>query len=200
MLNIKHIFQQHLDVVEASKGLVPLLETIAEKICSRVLRGSTVFWCGNGGSAADAQHLASELIGRFNRERRPISSIALTTDTSALTSIGNDYSFKMIFARQIEGLCRPGDVVVIISTSGNSANVLEAAIAAKKKGAYIVAFTGHRGGKLVELVDDCLIVPSDCTARIQELHILFGHILCEWIEQAVAANEKIEHIQATQDT
>src|ERR1700730_18309786 len=118
MLNIKQIFQQHLDVVEAAKSLMPLLESIAEKISSKVLRGSTVFWCGNGGSAADAQHLASELVGRFNRERRPISSIALTTDSSALTSIGNDYSFKMVFSRQIEGLCRPLDVVVIISTSG----------------------------------------------------------------------------------
>jgi D-sedoheptulose 7-phosphate isomerase len=193
MLNIKWIFQKHIEAVEAAQALIPQLETIAEKLTSYVLKGATIFWCGNGGSAADAQHLCAELVGRFYKERRSIASIALTTDTSVLTSISNDASFDTIFSRQLEGLCRPSDVLIAISTSGNSPNVLNAASTAKAKGAYVIGLTGHKGGKLVNLVDDCIVAPSDNTPRIQELHTLFGHTLCEWIEQTVAAHEKIQH-------
>jgi D-sedoheptulose 7-phosphate isomerase len=185
MLNIDNIFEQHLEVLQATKNLIPTLKRISENVSERVLNGATVFWCGNGGSAADAQHCAAELIGRFYKERRAIASIALNTDTSVLTALGNDYSFDCVFSRQLEGLCRQNDVVICISTSGNSSNILKAAKVAKQKGAYVVGFIGHQGGQLAQLVDDCLIVPSDCTPRIQEMHSLMGHTLCEWIERAV---------------
>jgi D-sedoheptulose 7-phosphate isomerase len=138
---------------------------------------------GNGGSAADSQHLAAELVGRFARERRGLASMALTTDTSILTALANDYCFDHVFSRQIEALCFPQDMVVAISTSGNSKNVLLGVSAAKKIGACTVGLSGE-SGKLAEMVDMCISVPTHTTARIQEAHILVGHILCDSVERA----------------
>ena len=148
-----------------------------------LLDGGKVMFCGNGGSAADSQHLAAELIGRFIKDRRPISAIALSTDTSVLTCVGNDYSFDEVFARQVQGLGRRGDVLVAISTSGNSRNVIRAAEEAKAIGVSVIGLLGHNGGILKELCDLAIIVPSQVTARIQESHILIGHTLCGLIEQ-----------------
>lgn len=148
-----------------------------------LLDGGKVMFCGNGGSAADSQHLAAELMGRFIKDRRPISAIALSTDTSVLTCVGNDYSFDEVFARQVQGLGRKGDVLVAISTSGNSRNVIRAAEEAKAIGVSVIGLLGHNGGILKELCDLAIIVPSQVTARIQESHILIGHTLCGLIEQ-----------------
>jgi D-sedoheptulose 7-phosphate isomerase len=143
--------------------------------------GGKVLWMGNGGSAADSQHLAADLVGRFTRERPGFASMALTTDTSVLTAVANDYSFEHVFSRQIEAICSPQDIVVAISTSGNSRNVLAGILAARKRGAFTVGLIGAKGD-IGDMVDICLRVPSQVTARIQEAHILLGHILCDWIE------------------
>lgn len=146
-------------------------------------RGHKVIFMGNGGSAADAQHLAAELVGRFTRERQGLAAISLTTDTSILTAIANDYGYDQIFSRQVEALAQNGDVVVGISTSGNSPNVLKAMEAAANKGCILVGFAGNKGGKLYQNTDLCITVPSLVTARIQEMHILIGHILCDIVEE-----------------
>ncbi len=146
-------------------------------------QGGKLLFCGNGGSAADSQHLAAELTGRFIKDRRPLAAMALSTDTSALTCIGNDYSFDEIFARQVVGLGRKGDVLVGISTSGNSRNVIRAVEEAKKLGMLSIGLLGRDGGQLKSLCDHSIVVPSDVTARIQECHILIGHTLCGMIEQ-----------------
>jgi D-sedoheptulose 7-phosphate isomerase len=178
--------EEHLRVGARLRSSLGGLEQVAKKL-QRVLReGGTIFWCGNGGSAADSQHLAAELVGRFRRERSGLSSVALTTDSSALTSISNDYGFENVFARQVEAHCRPGDAVVGISTSGNSPNVCEALKRAKELGAYTFAMTGEGGGQLASVADDCLMIDSLDTARIQEMHILAGHMLCDWIEIALS--------------
>ena len=137
---------------------------------------------GNGGSAADSQHIAAEIVGRFKKERKGMPAIALTTDTSILTSVGNDYGYDYIFARQIEALCRPEDLVIGITTSGNSANVVRAMQAAKEIGATTVGLTGGSGGQLTAICDVNLVMPSSVTARIQEAHIFVGHSLCEILE------------------
>ena len=137
---------------------------------------------GNGGSAADSQHIAAEIVGRFKKERKGMPAIALTTDTSILTSVGNDYGYDYIFARQIEALCTDKDLVIGITTSGNSANVVSAMQAAKEIGATTVGFTGGTGGKLTTICDHNLVMPSNVTARIQEAHIFVGHCLCEILE------------------
>jgi D-sedoheptulose 7-phosphate isomerase len=152
------------------------------KLAHTLRDGGTIFWCGNGGSAADSQHLATELVGRFKKNRRALRAIALTTDTSALTCIGNDYSYADIFSRQVEALGRPGDALVGISTSGNSDNILNAFKIAHDMQLTTLALLGKGGGSCKEFADHCLIIPSDSTARIQETHILIGHILCEIIE------------------
>jgi D-sedoheptulose 7-phosphate isomerase len=178
----KRTVAEHLAVIQALVSQQDQFERIARAMAEAIVSGKKILWCGNGGSAADSQHLAAELTGRFRRERRGLPSIALTTDTSALTAIANDYGFERIFARQVEALCSPGDVVVGISTSGNSANVCAAIEAAKQIGGFTVAFTGSRGGALANKADAILRAPSEDTARIQEAHILCGHILCDWIE------------------
>jgi len=147
--------------------------------------GKKILFFGNGGSAADAQHLAAELSGRFLRERPSLSGWALTTNSSAMTAIGNDYTFDEIFARQIQGIGCPGDIAFAISTSGNSPNVLKAAQLAREKKLVSVGLTAGSGGKLCDWVDHCICVPSNQTPRIQEVHILTGHILCELIEEAL---------------
>jgi D-sedoheptulose 7-phosphate isomerase len=179
---------QHLAVIQSLSGQRELLEEIASKMTEAILSGKKIFWCGNGGSAADSQHLAAELVGRFRRERKAIASIALSTNTSILTAIGNDYGYDLVFQRQVEALCSAGDVLVGISTSGNSANVCAALERAKEIGALTIAFTGETGGKAAEIAAIALRIASKDTARIQEGHILSGHMICDWIEQTVSTH------------
>lgn len=188
----QHAIDEHIAVIQAMAAQRPTLERIAVEITRAILAGKKVLWCGNGGSAADSQHLAAELMGRFRRERRPLPSLALTTDTSALTAIGNDYGYEKVFQRQVEGLCVRGDVVVGISTSGNSQNVCAALESARKIGAFTVALTGEGGGGMAKIADLTLRVPSRDTARIQEGHILCGHMLCDWVELAVCSHQHAE--------
>jgi D-sedoheptulose 7-phosphate isomerase len=173
---------EHLMVINSLREQQPLLQRIAEKMTSAILAGHKVLWCGNGGSAADSQHLAAELMGHFRRERRGLPSIALTTDTSILTAVANDYGYERVFERQVEALCTKGDVLVGISTSGSSKNVCAALKSARKSGAFTVAFTGQGGGAMASVADITLSIASKDTARIQEGHILCGHMLCDWIE------------------
>jgi len=151
-------------------------------MAERLKRGAKIMVCGNGGSAADSQHFAAELSGRFVTERKPLAGIALTTDTSALTAIGNDYGFDKIFSRQLEAIGRQGDLLVGISTSGNSQNIIEAVKTAEGLGIGTLGLLGRDGGKLKEMMDDCLVVPSDVTARIQEVHIMVIHFWCEILD------------------
>ena len=173
---------EHLMVINSLREQQPLLQRIAEKMTSAILAGHKVLWCGNGGSAADSQHLAAELMGHFRRERRGLPSIALTTDTSILTAVANDYGYERVFERQVEALCTKGDVLVGISTSGSSKNVCAALKSARKSGAFTVAFTGQGGGAMASVAEITLSIASKDTARIQEGHILCGHMLCDWIE------------------
>jgi len=166
------------------KSLAPEIAAAGGLLVEAIKGGGKVMFCGNGGSAADSQHLAAELSGRFLKDRAPLAALALTVDTSALTAIGNDYSFAEVFARQLKGLGRKGDALVAISTSGNSANVLEAAKAARALGVKVVAFTGAAGGKLAALADIAIKVPADRTDHIQEMHIAVGHLLCGMVEEA----------------
>jgi D-sedoheptulose 7-phosphate isomerase len=185
MIDINAIFSDHLDAITRLKELVPTIEDVAHQAVKGLENGGKIIWMGNGGSAADSQHMAAELVGRYQRNRRGLASIALTTDTSLLTAVANDLGFDTIFERQIEALCRPEDTVIGISTSGNSLNVLRAIKKARSIGAFTVGLTGRDGGKMVGATDSLIIVPADDTARIQEAHILIGHILCDWIEEAV---------------
>ena len=172
--------REHLRVIEQIHAQEPILETIAREMTDAILSGNKILWCGNGGSAADAQHLAAEFGGRFRRERKGLPSISLTT----VTSIGNDYGYHEVFRRQVEAHCEEGDVVVGISTSGNSPNVVAALEEAKKQGAFTVAFTGEGGGKMAGVADASICIPTKDTARVQEGHILCGHMLCDWVELA----------------
>lgn len=180
-----HALAEHLAIVQSLTSQQALLERIAAELARAICSGKKVLWCGNGGSAADSQHLAAELMGRFRRERRGLPSIALTTDSSILTAIGNDYGYENVFQRQVEALCVAGDVVVGISTSGNSKNVCAALLAARSLGASTVALTGEGGGAMGKIADITLSIPSSDTARIQEAHILCGHMLCDFIEKCV---------------
>lgn len=159
----------------------------ADKLLAVLRAGNKLLFCGNGGSAADAQHLAAELVSRLRMERAAIPALALTTDTSVITAQSNDYSFESVFARQIEALGRPGDALIAISTSGRSANVLAALRTARERGLLTVGLTGKDGGQMPELCDVCLIVPSQDTQRIQEGHITIGHVLCDLIERGLFA-------------
>ena len=162
--------------------IINLIERISKVLCKVSQENGNIFFAGNGGSAADSQHLAAELIGRFQINRKPIKAIALTTDTSILTSIGNDYSFKDIFKRQIEALGKKGDSLIVMSTSGNSTNIINLIQEAKRKEIITIGLTGEKTSKLSNLCDYIINVPSDNTARIQEAHILIGHIVCGNIE------------------
>jgi len=173
---------EHLDVVRQLETQQPVLEAIALAMTATLRAGGKILWCGNGGSAGDSQHLAAEVVGRFRRARQGLASIALTTDTSILTAVANDYGFDVVFSRQVEALGNPGDLLVGVSTSGNSRNVIAALEAARSRGLVTVAFTGAGGGKLAALADHLFAVASRDTARIQEAHILAGHMLCDWIE------------------
>jgi len=165
----------------------PRIELVARRMAETLRRGGKILFFGNGGSAADAQHLSAEFVNRFLRERSALAAMALTTDTSALTSIGNDLGFDQIFARQVAALGRPGDVVVAISASGNSPNVLEGVEAARRLGCITVGLTGGSGGQLSKVVDEVFIVPSNETPRIQETHITLGHALCALVEELLLA-------------
>ncbi len=166
-------------------------ETIAQvgaALVAAMQSGKTLYLFGNGGSAGDAQHIAAELVGRFTKERRALPAVALTTNTSALTALGNDYEYNIVFSRQLEAFVKSGDIVIGISTSGNSPNVLHGLQTAKSLGAIAIGMTGESGGKTKAAADHCICVPSRDTARIQESHILIGHILCEIVECELFGN------------
>ena len=175
--------KDHAAVLEATMDLIPNIEKAGALFKEALASGHKILFCGNGGSAADSQHLAAEIVGRFQKERRPFPAIALTVDTSIRTAVGNDYGFDMVFARQVRALGEKGDVLVGISTSGNSQNVLEAIDAAREKGLTVIGLTAYGGGKMKEACDICLAVPAKVTARAQEMHIMIGHILCEIAEE-----------------
>lgn len=164
---------------------LPVIVAIARRIVDTFQRGNRVLLCGNGGSAADAQHIAAEFVSRFRRERRGLPAVALTTDTSILTAIGNDYGYERVFARQVEALGQPGDAVIGISTSGTSASVLAAMRTARDGGMTTIGLAGATGGLLIDHVEVCLCVPSHNTARIQEVHITVAHVVCEIVERAL---------------
>ena len=182
---ISNNFLEHLEVAKRTSSLASVIRETGELLIQTIRSGSKVFICGNGGSAADAQHFAAELTGRFERERRALPAVALTTDTSALTAIGNDYGFDFIFSRQLEALARPGDLLVAISTSGNSRNVLKAVSYAKENQISTIGLLGRDGGQLAPEVNLSLVVPTDRTARIQEMHILIVHIWCEMLDASI---------------
>ena len=174
------------EVVEAAIGdgaFIATVAAIAERVAVALAAGNKVLFAGNGGSAADAQHLAGELLSRLNYDRAPAAAIALTTDSSVLTAIANDYGYERVFERQVQGLGRPGDVLVAISTSGRSPNILKAIAAARAGGLVAIGFTGISGGDMAAQCDLCLCAPSDSTALIQQLHITVGHIVCGLVEE-----------------
>ena len=168
---------------EATRAEAASVARVLERYLETLRRGGTLYFAGNGGSAADAQHIATEYVVRFRAARRPFAAVALTTDTSLLTAAGNDFGFEQVFARQIEALGRAGDLLILHSTSGASPNLLAAAVAAKAKGVGVVAFLGQGGGALRGLTDDAILVPSDDVSRIQELHLALEHLIVEIVEE-----------------
>lgn len=177
-------FADHLAVANTvmQSDIPEKIDRIAAVIRKALAAGNKVLFCGNGGSAADSQHLAAEFVGRFQKERCGLPAIALTVDTSILTAVGNDYGFDKVFSRQVEALAQPGDVLIGISTSGNSANVVNAVELAKSRGVCCVGMTAAGGGRLAEICDECIAIPVKVTARAQEMHILIGHIICELVD------------------
>jgi D-sedoheptulose 7-phosphate isomerase len=190
MVDIASLIEEHQYTISTVGFLIPIIEKVGQEMVSCLRHGGKVLFMGNGGSAADAQHLAAELIGRFQHEREAYAALALTTDTSVLTAIGNDYGYQNIFSRQIQGLCKPEDVVVGISTSGNSPNIIAALHIAKSIGAVTVGLSGKDGGELRNIADYCLTIPHQVTARIQEAHIFIGHVLCDWVEQGLMKEDE----------
>jgi len=181
---IKNEFSEHLNVTKKTMGSISQPIEIAAKLCIDSLRnGNKILIFGNGGSAADAQHMAAELVGRYKTERKGLSAIALTTDTSAITAIANDYGYLHVFDRQVEALANKGDVVIGISTGGSSANVISALKLANNLGCKTIGLSGKGGGKFNSLCDVNIIVPSEDTPRIQEMHIVIGHTICHLIDQ-----------------
>jgi len=183
---IEQRFEEHLRLVQKVRNSKKLMKEIA--LAAAIMKvalasGHKIMFCGNGGSAADSQHWAAEIVGRFQKERKGLPAIALTVDTSILTAIANDYGYDRIFARQVEALGNAGDVLVAVSTSGSSANVLAAIEEAKTKGIKTIGMTAAGGGKMAEVCDVCLVIPDKVTARAQEVHGLIGHILCEIVEE-----------------
>jgi D-sedoheptulose 7-phosphate isomerase len=177
-----HEWQAHTAMFMQLQSIFPQVIAVANELRATMKCGGKILIMGNGGSAADSQHIAAEIVGRYKKERRGLPAIALTTDTSIITSIGNDYGYDYIFARQIEALCRPEDTVIGITTSGNSKNVVNAIIEANAIGATTIGLTGGTGGKLQELCKFNLVIPSSDTPRIQEAHIFIGHSLCDMLE------------------
>ena len=178
---------EHIEVIEkVNSECSQSINKCADLIYKTIENGGKVLICGNGGSAADAQHIAAEFVGRYETERQAIAAIALTTDTSTLTAVANDYGFERVFSRQVEALANPGDCLIAISTSGTSANVIGAVMKARERGCAVVGMTGMRGKKLASLSDACVLVPSERTARVQECHITIAHIWCEMIDSRLA--------------
>ena len=178
------IIEEHSDVIEAMKAeCMQDISRFAEACREAIATGHTIYLMGNGGSACDCQHFAAELVGRFQKERQAMAAVALTTDTAILTALANDYGFEVVFSRQVEALVRSGDLVVSISTSGNSPNIMKALEKAKQQGAVTVGLTGRSGGRMKKLCDICIRIPSDVTARIQEAHLLIEHLVCQRIEE-----------------
>lgn len=175
-----------LAVLSAMPAAVDTLVAIADRFTASLTAGGVLYFCGNGGSAADAQHVAAEFVGRFLVERRPLPAVALSTNSSILTAIGNDYDYSEVFSRQVRALVKPGDCIAGISTSGRSKNVLRALEAAREIGVVTIGFTGGTGSPLRELCDECFIAPSDSTPRIQECHLLAWHLICNLVERRIA--------------
>ena len=174
---------QHVATIRAvAEANLPAIQQAADLLWQTLSNGKKVLLCGNGGSAADAQHIAAELVGRYEGERRPFPAIALTTDTSALTALSNDYGYEEVFARQVKALAVEGDLLIAISTSGKSENVLRATITAKERGCRTIALVGGTGEPISSACDLAVVVPSDRTSRVQEAHILIGHLWCEYID------------------
>ncbi len=187
-MSFQHQLDEALSVLRACASLAPAIDQITLRVTDALLAGQTLFTAGNGGSAADALHLAEELIGRYRSNRRPLPAICLNADIGALTCIANDFGYDEIFARQLAALGRPGDVLVVFSTSGHSANILNALRVARSKGVISVGLLGKDGGAARDLADYAIIVPSANTARIQEVHTLILHAICEQVEQRLASS------------
>lgn len=187
-----HNLNQHRELFLQLDALDAVVGQAAELIAERMRAGGKLMICGNGGSAADSQHIAAEFTGRFIEDRKPLAGLALSTDSSALTCIGNDYSFDEVFARQVAGLGRKEDVLIGISTSGNSRNVMRAVEEAKALGILTIGLLGRDGGKLAALCEHSIVVPSQTTARIQEAHILIGHTICGGVEQLLGLAPRTE--------
>ena len=183
---LAHLRDLSATAAHCADTLGPAIAKAAAMVQATVDRGGTLFFCGNGGSAADAQHLATEYVVRYQRERRAIAAIALTTDTSLITAAANDYSFDMIFARQIEALGKPGDLLVLHTTSGKSANLLRAAEAAKKRGVATLALSAKGGGPIASVVDLCIVIPTDRTDRAQEIQLAIQHAICDQVDAKAA--------------
>lgn len=176
-------FSELIAGLEQLKSQVPLIDTLARRCADALRQGGKIIFCGNGGSAAQAQHLAAELVGRYKMERPALNALSLTVDTSNITAIGNDYGYDVIFSRQLEGVGRAGDVLIGLSTSGNSKNVVLAFEQAQKTGIFTVALVGEKGGRMREIADMALCVPAVTSAHIQEMHIAVGHLICDLIEK-----------------
>ena len=187
MLDIKKIINESIDVkIKILQNCIDQIKFASEIMIKACKNDKKILWCGNGGSAADAQHMAAELMGGLrSHDRPPIASLALTTDTSFITAWSNDTDYETIFSRQIEAIGHEGDVLIAISTSGNSKNVIRGINVAKKKGIYVIVLTGKSGGEMVELGDINICIPSDDTQRIQEGHLMVEHILCEYVEASI---------------
>ena len=184
---IQEAMETHRSMVaQFERSGIETIVAAADAIIETFQRQGTLYLCGNGGSAADAQHIAGEMIGRFSTQRRPLPAVALSTDTSVLTCIANDYDYESVFARQVEALVKAGDILWGLSTSGGSPNVLKAAQAAKRKGARVIAFTGRKDSPLQTMADICLCAEADVTARSQEIHQLAYHIICDLVEQGLS--------------
>ncbi|MPV85468.1 D-sedoheptulose-7-phosphate isomerase [Ostreibacterium oceani] len=189
MLSLKEKIASHIAVFEQLATIEQPIDAAAALIQTSCLDGKTVFVCGNGGSAADAQHFSAELTGRYVLDRPAYAGVALTVDTSALTAIANDYGYAQVFARQLDGLAKSGDVLVAISTSGHSANIMAAVEVAKKKQMQTIALLGRDGGQLASVADISIVVPAYETARIQEAHSFILHYFCEWLEPLPAITD-----------
>ena len=185
---IQSNLEEHKEVLNQLNSLEVVIERVAKILICSLKENKTVFWCGNGGSASDAQHLTGELIGRFKGDRRPLKSISLNADSAVMTCIVNDYGYEHIFSRQIQGLGSKGDILVGISTSGMSKNINNALRVGKEKGLHTIGLLGKGGGDALKLADYSIVIPSQSTARVQEMHITIGHIICDLIEEGLGIN------------
>jgi D-sedoheptulose 7-phosphate isomerase len=183
---VAHLRDLSASAARAADALGPSIVKAAEMVRATIKRGGTLFFCGNGGSAADAQHIAAEYVVRYKKSRRAIGAIALTTDSSILTAAGNDLSFENVFARQVEALCRPGDLLILHTTSGDSPNLLLAIEAARTKSVATLALSAKGGGRIQAVADHCIVVPTDRTDRAQEIQLNIQHAICEMIDDEVA--------------